>query len=120
MAFLEDVEWGGDFVTGVVIVAIGAALVWFGFVARRLWAPVLVAVVPTVAAIASDVLYFGFDVDLIGYCGDVACEPSPCESPCEPIPVSFALFLVPPAVLLTWLGVVIRRRAAAADRLLRQ
>ena len=36
----------------------------------------------------SDVLYFGFGVNLIGYCGEPACDPGP-------IPTSLALFCLP-------------------------
>jgi hypothetical protein len=122
LALLEDVEWEGDFVTGVVIVAFGFALAAYGFRWGRWRALTVLAAVWSFPLVASDVLYFGFGVDLLGiYCGEPVCDPGP-------LPATLVMFYLPVALALTGAGVALRRRAttrngpastAAPDRLKR-
>jgi hypothetical protein len=107
VALLEDVEWGGDVVNGLVIALIGGGLISFGYAWGGSRAIYAMAALLTIPLVASDVLYFGFGVNLLGYCGEPKCDPGP-------IPVTLGLVFLPPALVLTWVGVVIRRRASCA------
>ena len=99
---LDDVEWGGDAVTALVLVLLGLAFFALGFAWGRRRAIVLVALVLAVPTVALDALYFGAGVDLPGYCGEPECDPGP-------IPASLGLAFLPVPLALTTLGVALRR-----------
>ena len=101
-ALLDDVEWGGDAVTALVLVLLGLAFFALGFAWGRRRAIVLVALVLAVPTVALDALYFGAGVDLPGYCGEPECDPGP-------LPASLALAFLPVPLALTTLGVALRR-----------
>jgi hypothetical protein len=52
---------------------------------------VVLGAVMTAALVVSDLLYFGFGVNLIGYCGEPKCDPGP-------IPAVIAVPDPPPAL----------------------
>jgi hypothetical protein len=106
---LSDVEWGGDFVTGVVLTGLALGLIAFGFAWGRRRALTVIAVVWTVPLVASDILSFGFGVNLVGYWGEPECDPGP-------LPVSLLLMVLPVGLALTAAGVALRRRAMGATR----
>ena len=93
----------GDAITGVLMTAAGIGLVGLGYLVGRWRVLIAVAVVIAVPLILSDVLYFGADVDLPGYCGEPKCDPGP-------IPMSIMLLFLPAILGLTALGVLGRRR----------
>jgi hypothetical protein len=102
-AVLQDVEWGGDVVSGVVLVAFGVALVAFGYAWGRWRALAVLAAVWTIPLAAADLLYFGLDVNLLGYCGEPDCDPGP-------IPMTVLLLFLPVGLTLAGGGVAARRR----------
>jgi hypothetical protein len=102
VAVLEGVEWGGDFVTGVALIAIALALVALGVRWGRWHAVLVVAVLYSAPLLLLDALYFGLGLNLAGYCGEPKCDPGP-------VPLSFGLILLPVVLGLPALGVVGRR-----------
>jgi hypothetical protein len=63
--------------TIVILLVVAAGLVAFGFTSGRFTALVMLGAAMTAALVISDVLYFGFGVNLIGYCGEPKCDPGP-------------------------------------------
>lgn len=103
LAVLQDVEWVGDVVSGVVLAAIGAAVVAFGYAWGRWRALAVLAAVWAIPLIAADLLYFGLDINLLGYCGEPDCDPGP-------IPMTVLLLFLPVGSALAASGVAARRR----------
>jgi hypothetical protein len=63
--------------TVVLLLVVAAGLVAFGFVSGRFVVLVVLGAVTTAVLVISDVLYFGFGVNLIGYCSEPECDPGP-------------------------------------------
>ena len=103
LGVLDDIEWGGDFVTGVVLVGLALALFAYGFRWGRWRALGVLAAVWVVPLIAADVLYFGFGVNAFGsYCGEPECDPGP-------LPATLLVVYLPVALALSGMGVRTRR-----------
>lgn len=104
LGVLDDVEWGGDFVFGVVIVGFGLALVTFGFGWGRWRALAVLTALWTTPLVLSDVLYFGSGANPFGlYCGEPKCDPGP-------FPATLMIFYLPGALVLTGAGIALRKR----------
>jgi len=95
---LSDVEWGGDFVTGLLLVAVALTLIAIGFLWGRWRALVVVAALWAIPLLFLDGLYFGLGVDVPGYCGEPECDPGP-------LPASLGLLVLPLALALVAVGV---------------
>jgi hypothetical protein len=88
--------------TIVILLAVAAGLFAFGFASGRFVVLVVLGAVMTAALVISDVLYFGFGVNLIGYCGEPKCDPGP-------VPALLAVpFLIFPLFFVA-LGVRVRQ-----------
>ena len=98
---LDDVEWGGDGVAATLLVVLALAHVAVGFAWGRWRAIAYVAAGFIVLAVGLDVLYFGLGLNLAGYCGEPECDPGP-------IPMVFALLVLPVPLVLTAIGVGLR------------
>src|SRR4051812_33603635 len=108
---LDDVEWRGDFVEAIEVVAFSFALIAVGFAwpsGRTLAGGSLLFSTPLVAL---DLLYFVLGINLAGYCGEPKCDPGP-------IPLSVMLMALPFLLILMWIGIELRgwsqRQRAAA------
>jgi hypothetical protein len=79
-----------------VLVLLGAAvgLVIFGLAWRRFIVLAVLAGVMTAAFALSDILYFGFGINLIGYCGEPQCDPGPIPAIILTPALIFPLFFV--------------------------
>lgn len=100
---LQGVEWGGDVVSGVALAAIGAALVAFGYAWGRRRALAVLAAAWAIPLVGADLVYFGLDINLPGYCGEPDCDPGP-------IPMTILLLFLPLGLALVAGGVAARRR----------
>jgi hypothetical protein len=80
--------------TIVVLIVVAAGLVALGFAWGRFIALVVLGAVMTAALVICDVLYFGFGVNLIGYCGEPKCDPGPIPSVIAVPFLIFPLFFV--------------------------
>ncbi len=109
LAFLGNVEWNGDFVTGVALLAFALALVGFGFAWARPRALLILAAVWTVPLVGSDLLYFGLGINLVGYCGEPKCDPGP-------LPATLGLLALPIALVLAFAGITVRARRSATPQ----
>jgi hypothetical protein len=104
LGVLDDVEWGGDFVFGVVLVGLALAVVAFGFGWGRWRALAVLAAVWTVPLVLSDALYFGSGANPFGfYCGEPKCDPGP-------LPATLIIFWLPGALVLSGAGIALRKR----------
>jgi hypothetical protein len=93
----------------IVILLVGAAgLVAFGFTSGRFIALAMLGAAMTAALVISDVSYFGFGVNLIGYCGEPKCDPGP-------IPAVIAVPFLIPSVLRGYRRSCSPRMAQAGD-----
>lgn len=104
LAPLDDVEWSGDFLDALLALGIAVALIAYGFAWGRWRALGVLVTALAVPLIVSDVLYFGADVDPLGW----YCEPDECDP--GPLPASFGLLLLPAALGMAASGVALRRR----------
>jgi hypothetical protein len=100
---LHDVEWAGDVLNGVVLAAAGATLVAYGYLWGRRRALAVLAAAWAIPLIAADLLYFGLDVNPLGYCGEPECDPGPIQA-------SILLLFLPVGLALAATGVSVRRR----------
>jgi hypothetical protein len=80
--------------TIVILLAVAAGLFAFGFASGRFVVLVVLGAVTTAALVISDVLYFGFGVKLIGYCGEPKCDPGPVPAVLAVPFLIFPLFFV--------------------------
>jgi hypothetical protein len=105
MVELSTIE-SGDMLTGIGLVVAAASIVVYGFVWGRWRALIPLAVVWTVPLILADLLYFGFGVETVRYCGEPTCDPGP-------LPASLGILFLPIGLALCSVGVVLRRRGVA-------
>jgi hypothetical protein len=91
----------------LTLVGSSAALVGFGFAWGRFRALAVLTALWTIPPVASDILYYGFGVNLIGYCGEPVCDPGP-------IPASISAFFLPFPLFLAAVGVRLRQRETIA------
>jgi hypothetical protein len=94
--------------TIVILLVVAAGLVAFGFTSGRFTALVMLGAAMTAALVISDVLYFGFGVNLIGYCGEPKCDPGPIPAI---IAVPFLIFLCS-----SWLSAFVFAKTGAGRR----
>jgi hypothetical protein len=98
-----------DALSVLAVVGACAALVGFGFAWGHFRALAVLTALWAIPPIASDILYFGFGVNLIGYCGEPLCDPGP-------IPISMIVIFLPFPFFLVAVGVRLRQRQSGRER----